>query len=94
MCKVAPGNTSGPSIFCLRNNFVTAAPGRNFAGNDEATSASEYPGRAATMKSHSPSRASASCHLAMSLNASMPIRKYRWSLLPSVAFTRRTVSIE
>src|SRR5258708_26954807 len=35
----------------------------------------EYPGRLATMNAHSENNASDSCHLAMSLKASMPIKK-------------------
>ena len=71
----------------------SSAAGRNPSGSDDATSASEYPGRAATINSHSFRSASASCHFAMSRKASMPIRKYNRSLLRNPAFTRRTVSI-
>src|SRR5882724_2562926 len=83
---VAPRNTKSPLAGCLAKGRLTARAGRRLSGNALATSASEYPGRLATMNSHSRSSPSGSRHLAMSAKASMPIRKNSLSIFFSDCF--------
>ena len=64
-CKRTPGNSSNPCAIPLAQFRRTQSPSDAAPfGNDPTTSSSEYPGRAATMKSHSPSNSSALCQVA------------------------------
>src|SRR5436853_3792376 len=82
-----------PLAGCLANGLVTFSGGRKLSGKDWATSASENPGRLATINLHSLNNSSDLCHWEICSKASMPIKKNSVSLFFNDALTFRMVSM-